>query len=241
MNTFILAGGKGTRFREETILKPKPMIEINKTPMMIHIINHYRYFGQNEFTILAGIKIDYIVDYFKSNFDELQNNTFNYFDSKVKILDTGEETMTGGRIKRGIEDLNEDKFMLTYGDGISDVNIRELTNFFENSSFKAVVTAVRPPARFGRLKLDKDNVTEFGEKNQTDEGWINGGFFVLDKSVIDYIPDDQTIFEKEPLENLSKDGKLGAFIHEGFWQPVDTIREKEILEEKFLTDPLDWL
>ncbi|MAL65495.1 MAG: glucose-1-phosphate cytidylyltransferase, partial [Candidatus Marinimicrobia bacterium] len=155
--------------------------------------------------------------------------------------DTGEETMTGGRIKRGIEDLNEDKFMLTYGDGISDVNIRELTNFFENSSFKAVVTAVRPPARFGRLKLDKDNVTEFGEKNQTDEGWINGGFFVLDKSVIDYIPDDQTIFEKEPLENLSKDGKLGAFIHEGFWQPVDTIREKEILEEKFLTDPLDWL
>ncbi len=241
MNTLILAGGKGTRFREETILKPKPMIEINKIPMLIHIINHYRYFGQNDFTILAGMKIDYIVDYFKSNFDELENNTFNYFDSKIKILDTGEETMTGGRIKRGIENLNEDQFMLTYGDGISDVNIRELINFFENSSFKAVVTAVRPPARFGRLKLDKDNVTEFGEKNQTDEGWINGGFFVLDKSVIDYIPDDRTIFEKEPLENLSKDGKLGAFIHEGFWQPVDTIREKEILEEKFLTDPLNWL
>ena len=241
MNTFILAGGKGTRFREETVLKPKPMIEINKIPMLIHIINHYRFFGQNEFTILAGIKIEFILDYFKSNFEEFGDNTFTYFDSKVKVLDTGKETMTGGRIKKGIENLNGDKFMVTYGDGISDVNIAELINFFEKNSFKAVVTAVRPPARFGRLKIDSNKVTEFGEKNQTDEGWINGGFFVLDKSVIDYIPDDRTVFEKEPLENLSKDGKLGAFIHEGFWQPVDTIREKEILEERFQSQPLEWL
>ena len=241
MNTFILAGGKGTRFREETILKPKPMIEINNVPMLIHIINHYRYYGQNQFTILAGIKIDYIIEYFKSNFKEISDNTFKYFDSQVFVLDTGEETMTGGRIKRGIETLKDDQFMLTYGDGISNVNISNLITFYKENNFDAVVTAVRPPARFGRLKIDNKNVLEFGEKNQADEGWINGGFFVLDKNIIDYIPDDETIFEKGPLEKLSKDGKLGAYVHEGFWQPVDTIREKEILEEKFINQPLEWL
>ena len=131
--------------------------------------------------------------------------------------------------------------MLTYGDGISNVNISNLITFYKENNFDAVVTAVRPPARFGRLKIDNKNVLEFGEKNQADEGWINGGFFVLNKNIINYISDDETIFEKGPLEKLSKDGKLGAYVHEGFLQPVDTIREKEILEEKFINQPLEWL
>ncbi|MAH99320.1 MAG: glucose-1-phosphate cytidylyltransferase [Euryarchaeota archaeon] len=240
MNVFILAGGKGTRFREETSFKPKPMIEINETPMLEHIINHYRFYGLRNFTILAGTKIEYIFEYFNKKYTYLGENTFTYHDSNVLILDTGDETMTGGRVNRGIEMINDENFMLTYGDGISDVNIKDLISFYYKNSFLAVVTAVRPPARFGRLKIEQNNVIEFGEKNQADEGWINGGFFVLSTKIKSYIKDDSTVFEKEPLENLSKEGKLGAFVHNGFWQPVDTIREKEILEDKFIKNQFDW-
>ena len=231
MNVMILSGGKGTRFREETVFKPKPMIEINGTPLLIHIINHYRNFGLKNFTILGGFKIDFISEYFDKKFNKIQENKYVYFNSEILILDTGLETMTGGRVKQGIERTNDDEYMLTYGDGLSNVNISNLYNFYKNNDYLGVVTAVRPPARFGRLEINQDKVVKFGEKNQTDEGWINGGFFVLNKSVKDYIESDLTIFEKEPLERLSYENNLGAFKHNGFWQCCDTVREKEILEE----------
>lgn len=240
MNVFILAGGKGTRFREETVLKPKPMIEIKNVPMVIHIINHYMFYGLRDFTILGGFKQDYIVSYFKKNFKYLGKNHFDYKGAKILILDTGVETMTGGRIKLAVEKLNIKDFMLTYGDGISDVNISKLEKFYNANTFMGVVTAVRPPARFGRLKLSESRVLQFGEKNQADEGWINGGFFRLSNKIINYIENEHTVFEKEPLEKLSKEGNLGAYIHNGFWQPVDTLREKEILEEKLNKDNLEW-
>ena len=156
MNTFILAGGKGTRFREETSLKPKPMIEINGTPMVVHIINHYIYYDINKFTILAGTKIDYILNYFRDNFNMISSNEFEYKNSKILILDTGEDTMTGGRIKIGVEETKSEKFMVTYGDGISDVNIKKLEKFYNDNNYLGVVTAVRPPARFGRLKIENN-------------------------------------------------------------------------------------
>ena len=230
MNVLILAGGKGTRFREETIYKPKPMIEINGTPLILHIINHYRHYGLNKFTILGGFKIDYIREYFGKKFKKIGNDRFILNDSEILILDTGLETMTGGRIKQGIEFTDDNEYMLTYGDGLSNVNIEHLYNFYKKNNYMGVVTAVRPPARFGRLEITEGKVTRFGEKNQTDEGWINGGFFVLNKFVKDYIDGDFTIFEKEPLEKLSKENNLGAFQHNGFWQCCDTVREKEILE-----------
>ena len=240
MNVFILAGGKGTRFREETSSKPKPMIEINGTPMVIHIINHYRYHGIRDFTILAGTKIEYINDYFKKSYEVIDNNKYKYKDSVIFVLDTGSETMTGGRVKIGVETLGLKEFMLTYGDGISDVNITELIKFYSKNNFNTVVTAARPPARFGRLKLDGNKVIEFGEKNQLDEGLINIGFFISNSNLLSYIDGKQTIFEREPLESLTVAGELGAFIHKGFWQPVDTIREKEILEDQLNKKALDW-
>ncbi len=240
MNVLILAGGKGTRFREETVIKPKPMIEINGVPMLLHIINHYNHYGFKKFTVLGGFKIDYIHDYFSDTFSQIETNTYKYKDSEVTILDTGLDTMTGGRIKKAIEAIDDEEFMLTYGDGISNVNLQTLYDFYKNNNFLGVVTAVRPPARFGRLKIKSETVVEFGEKNQADEGWINGGFFVLNKEIKNYIDSEITVFEKEPLENLSNDNKLGAFLHEGFWQCCDTIREKELLEEKIKLEGLDY-
>ena len=240
MKVLILAGGKGTRFREETVIKPKPMIEINGVPMLLHIINHYNHYGFKKFTVLGGFKIDYIHDYFSNTFSQIETNTYKYKDSEVTILDTGLDTMTGGRIKKAIEAIDDEEFMLTYGDGISNVNLQTLYKFYKNNNFLGVVTAVRPPARFGRLKIKSDTVIEFGEKNQADEGWINGGFFVLNKEIKNYIDSESTGFEKEPLENLSNDNKLGAFLHEGFWQCCDTIREKELLEEKIKLEGLDY-
>lgn len=240
MNVLILAGGKGTRFREETVIKPKPMIEINGVPMLLHIINHYNHYGFKKFTVLGGFKIDYIHDYSSDTFSQIETNTYKYKDSEVTILDTGLDTMTGGRIKKAIEAIDDEEFMLTYGDGISNVNLQTLYDFYKNNNFLGVVTAVRPPARFGRLKIKSETVVEFGEKNQADEGWINGGFFVLNKEIKNYIDSEITVFEKEPLENLSNDNKLGAFLHEGFWQCCDTIREKELLEEKIKLEGLDY-
>tara|TARA_B100001939_G_C16894969_1_gene597144 strand:- start:152 stop:883 length:732 start_codon:yes stop_codon:yes gene_type:complete len=240
MNVLILAGGKGTRFREETVIKPKPMIEINGVPMLLHIINHYNHYGFNKFTVLGGFKIDYIHDYFSNTFSQIETNSYKYKDSEVTILDTGLDTMTGGRIKKAIEAIDDEEFMLTYGDGISNVNLQTLYEFYKNNNFLGVVTAVRPPARFGRLKIKSETVVKFGEKNQADEGWINGGFFVLNKEIKNYIDSESTVFEKEPLENLSNDNKLGAFLHEGFWQCCDTIREKELLEEKIKLEGLDY-
>ena len=237
MKSLILAGGKGTRFSEETTTKPKPMIEILKKPMLLYIIEHYQSFGINDFVILGGTKIDYIVDYFSSKFKNIdkKNNLYEIEKKiKVQILDTGVETATGGRVKKAIESLNLDRFLLTYGDGISNVNIKKLVDFHKTNKTIGTLTAVRPPARFGSLEISDDKVVHFGEKNQANEGWINGGFFVFENKISEYIGYDSTPLELEPLVNLTKENQLSAFKHTGFWQPVDTIREKEMLEKAIL-------
>ncbi len=235
MKAFILAGGKGTRFMEETNVRPKPMIEINGKPIILHIIDHYVYYGIKEFIILGGYKVDYFFEYFESQ-KLKKDNEFFYLDGEVKIniLDTGINTATGGRIKRAEEYLDE-TFLMTYGDGLSNVNINKLVEFHDRHNKLATVTAVRPPARFGSLTIENDIVIDFGEKIQSKEGWINGGFFVLDKKVVDFIENDEMAFEDYPLENLSKTLNLQGFKHEGFWYPVDTIREKQTLE-KFINE-----
>tara|TARA_B100001057_G_C22802090_1_gene931908 strand:+ start:546 stop:1283 length:738 start_codon:yes stop_codon:yes gene_type:complete len=230
VKALILAGGKGTRIMEETITKPKPMIEINGVPLIFHIIDYYSAYGINEIFILAGYKMNYFIEYFEKN-DFIKKGEYFEFNNKTKVcvLDTGDDTSTGGRILLAKEYV-DDIFLLTYGDGLSNVNIEKLINFHNERSQLATVTAVRPPARFGSLTIDEDLVINFGEKIQSKEGWINGGFFVLDKKVIDYIPNLNTPFEDTPLEKLSKDNELNAFQHTGFWYPIDTLREKLVLE-----------
>ena len=241
MNVLILAGGKGTRFREETVIKPKPMIEINGVPMLLHIINHYNHYGHKKFTVLGGFKIDYIHDYFSNLFTRIETNTYKYNNSEVTILDTGLDTMTGGRVKQAIEFFDdEEEFMLTYGDGISNVNLKNLYKFYKDKNFLSVVTAVRPPARFGRLRIKNETVIEFGEKNQADEGWINGGFFVLKPDVIELISGDTTAFENGPLAKLASMNQMKAFRHSGFWQPMDTLRDKNSLNELWETKKAPW-
>ena len=237
MTTFksvmILAGGKGTRFKEYTDEIPKPMIPANGKPLLIHILNIYKKYGIENCIILAGYKKNVIQDYFEDNFAKHSDSSTTFVDSdnlKVTVLDTGEETMTGGRLKQGIEYLGDEQFYLTYGDGIADVNITELTKFHIVNEAKVTLTAVRPPARFGSLELDKNLVMKFGEKDNTNEGWINGGFFVINKDIISYLDSSDTIFEREPLESIARDNNLYAYKHDSFWQCVDTIRELEILE-----------
>ena len=229
----ILAGGKGTRFKEYTDEIPKPMIPANGKPLLIHILNIYKKYGIENCIILAGYKKNVIQDYFEDNFAKHSDSSTTFVDSdnlKVTVLDTGEETMTGGRLKQGIEYLGDEQFYLTYGDGIADVNITELTKFHIVNEAKVTLTAVRPPARFGSLELDKNLVMKFGEKENTNEGWINGGFFVINKDIISYLNSNDTIFEREPLESIARDNNLYAYKHDSFWQCVDTIRELEILE-----------
>ena len=237
MTTFksvmILAGGTGTRFKEYTDEIPKPMIPANGKPLLIHILNIYKKYGIENCIILAGYKKNVIQDYFEDNFAKHSDSSTTFVDSdnlKVTVLDTGEETMTGGRLKQGIEYLGDEQFYLTYGDGIADVNITELTKFHIVNEAKVTLTAVRPPARFGSLELDKNLVMKFGEKDNTNEGWINGGFFVINKDIISYLDSNDTIFEREPLESIARDNNLYAYKHDSFWQCVDTIRELEILE-----------
>lgn len=241
MKAVILAGGKGTRFLEETKVRPKPMIEINNKPLLLHIIDQYIRCGIKDFIVLAGYKIEYIYEYFE---EQKLNNNYEYFyknkDIKIKVLDTGIETMTGGRIKRAEEFLG-DTFLATYGDGIANINIQNLINFHQKNKKLATVTAVRPPARFGSLTIEGNLVSSFGEKISANEGWINGGFFVLSKKVLNYIDSDETTFEQSPLETLSSTSHLAAYKHNGFWYPVDTIREKEILEEMINNNELSWL
>lgn len=229
----ILAGGKGTRFKEYTNEIPKPMIFANGKPLLIHIINIYKKYGIENCVILAGYKKNVIQEYFKNNYPQFSNSTSTFLyenNLKVTVLDTGEETMTGGRVKQGIEFLGEQQFYLTYGDGVADVNIGELTKLHIDNNAKVTLTAVRPPARFGSLELEENLVTKFGEKDNTNEGWINGGFFVVDKEIISHLKSNETIFEKEPLELIARDNALYAYKHYSFWQCVDTIRELEILE-----------
>lgn len=224
MIVVILAGGRGTRISEFTKLIPKPMIPIKNIPIIIHIMKHYSKFGFNDFIIAAGYKGEIIKKYFTKN----KNKKWN-----VKIINTGKDTMTGGRLKRLKKYLKNETFMLTYGDGLSTVNIQSLLNFHKKNKNYATLTAVRPPARFGAIKIVRKKVTYFKEKSALDEGWINGGFFIFESKIFKYLKGDKTFLERTPLEKISKIRKLGAFKHKGFWQCMDTVRDKEILEKSF--------
>ena len=222
MKCVILAGGKGTRISELSKSIPKPMIKILGKPIIFRIIMHYYKYGFNDFIIAAGYKKNFIKDYFKKK---------KFKDIKINVVDTGLNTMTGGRLKRLKKYVNNETFMLTYGDGLSNVNIKKLVNFHKKHKKIATLTAVRPPARFGAIKINDNRIKYFKEKSKLDVGWINGGFFVLDSKIFKYIKGDKTFLEKEPLQQISKRGELYAYKHSGFWQCMDTIRDKEILEE----------
>jgi glucose-1-phosphate cytidylyltransferase len=249
----ILAGGFGTRISEYTDFIPKPMVKIGAYPIIWHIMNHYAYYGFKNFIIAAGYKSEVIKDYFlnyssiNSNFTvNLKNGQLKVHDNcnldwNVTIVDTGLNTMTGGRLKR-LKSLlsNDEKFLFTYGDGLSDVNIDKLVDFHDKNSKLVTLTTVHPSARFGELEIDNNSVKSFKEKPQTKKGWINGGFFVANTKFIDMIEKDETILESEPLENAAKSGQLNAFKHEGFWQCMDNIRDKQFLEELYFSKKYPW-
>ena len=219
MKVVILAGGKGTRLSEYTKLIPKPMMKIAKIPIIVRIIKYYYKFGFKDFIIATGYKKKVIEKYFSKNLKSLN----------IKTIDTGLNSMTGGRIKFLKNFLNS-TFLLTYGDGLSNVNLKKLIKFHKQNKYFVTLTAVRPPARFGGIKISGKRVKYFKEKSKLDEGWINGGFFVMEPKIFDYIKNSKTILEQYPLEKLSSQKKLGAYKHNGFWQCVDTIRDKELLE-----------
>jgi glucose-1-phosphate cytidylyltransferase len=244
MKVLILAGGLGSRLSEETTLKPKPMVEIGGKPILWHIMKIYSSYGFNEFIILCGYKgyviKEYFANYYRHMADmtiDMKNNSVEYHKSKaepwkVTLVDTGVNTMTGGRIKRVKDYIGNEPFMVTYGDGVADVNIKELLDFHEKHDGLITMTSVQPEGRFGALTLYENNKVEsFIEKPKGDGAWINGGFFVCQPEVLNYIEQDSTVFEKEPLENLAKDEKLYTFKHSGFWKPMDTLRDKTQLEE----------
>ena len=253
MKAVILAGGLGTRISEETSTKPKPMVEIGGKPILWHIMKSYSAHGVNDFVICCGYKgyviKEYFANYFLHTSDvtfDMQNNQMEVHSRnaepwKVTLVDTGDETLTGGRLKRVKQYVQEeDSFCFTYGDGVSDVNITELIEFHKSHGKLATLTATQPPGRFGAINFDGVKVNSFQEKPQGDGAWINGGFFVLSPRVIDYIDDDTTTWEKKPMEQLAKDGQLNAFFHKGFWQPMDTLRDKVHLEELWQTGKAPW-
>jgi glucose-1-phosphate cytidylyltransferase len=222
MKVVILAGGKGSRLSELTKKIPKPMVRINNIPIIVHIMKHYSKYGFNDFIIAAGYKKNIIKNFFKKKIKNW----------KVEVIDTGLNTMTGGRVKRLKRVLKSERFLLTYGDGISNINIINLVNYHKKKGGIATLTAVRPPARFGAIKINNGKVSVFREKSALDEGWINGGFFVCEPEIFDYLKNDKTILESEPLQNLGKRKKLFAFKHTKFWYCMDTLRDKKILEKK---------
>jgi len=252
MRVVILAGGRGTRLAEETGDRPKPMVEIGGKPMLWHIMNIYAAHGFTDFVIACGYRGEIIKEYFRDFFlvnsdyvIDMRDGSVDIVNSKgldwrVAVVDTGLDTMTGGRLRRLAGWLRGSSFMVTYGDGVADVNIRRLVDFHRAHGKKGTVTAVRPPARFGGLDIEGDTVTEFSEKPQTHEGWINGGFFVFEPGFLDYLDDDQSILERTPLEALARDGHLMAYKHEGFWQPMDTLREKRLLESAWNDGSAPW-
>ncbi|MCL2641362.1 MAG: glucose-1-phosphate cytidylyltransferase [Phycisphaerales bacterium] len=240
MKTIILAGGAGTRLAEETSIRPKPMVEIGGIPILQHILNIYAAHNHKEFIIACGYKGELIQQYFTHPPESRDGNPGPPPDWKIQLLDTGQSTQTGGRIKRCASLIKDGTFMMSYGDGVGNIDISTLVAFHREHGRLATVTAVRPPARFGALVLDGDHVTCFSEKSQADEGWINGGFMVLEPQVLDYIDDDQTIFERQPLERLATEGQLTAYKHHGFWQPMDTLREKQLLENLWQSGNAPW-
>ena len=255
MKVVILAGGLGTRISEESHLKPKPMIEIGGQPILWHIMKTYSYYGFHEFIICAGYKQEVIKEFFNDyylrhsdiTFDFTQNNEIKIHNNvaepwKVTIVDTGYHTMTGGRLKRVKKYLGDETFMLTYGDGVCDVHIKELLEFHKKSGKIATMTAIQPGGRFGTLEINVDNrIERFAEKRKEDGGWINGGYMVLEPKVLDYIVGDETTFEKEPLEKLSSEGELLAYKYNGFWQCMDTLRDKLLLEELIEKKKAPWM
>jgi len=221
MKVVILAGGLGSRLSEYTQTIPKPMVKIINTPIIVHIMKHYAKYGFKDFIIATGYKSKIIKNFFKKKIK----------DWNVRIVNTGKNTMTGGRIKRLKKIINQETFMLTYGDGLSNVNLNSLLRFHKKNKNVATLTAVRPPARFGAIKIHGAKVTYFKEKSNLDEGWINGGFFIFEPKIFNYLKNDNTYLEREPMQMISKKKKLGAFKHRGYWQCMDTKRDKEILEK----------
>jgi glucose-1-phosphate cytidylyltransferase len=252
MKVVILAGGLGTRLQEETSVRPKPMVEIGGRPMLWHIMHLYAAHGMKEFVVALGYKAEMVRSWFLSYHSVSRDITVNLADGAattrgpasedwtVHLVDTGLETQTGGRMRRLREWIGGEPFCLTYGDGLSSVDLTALVAFHKKHGKLATVTAVRPPARFGGLDLDGDTVRAFTEKSQANEGWINGGFFVLDPKVLDYIADDATLWEREPLERLASEGQLRAFRHDGFWQPMDTLRDLRLLESLWAGGAAPW-
>jgi glucose-1-phosphate cytidylyltransferase len=253
MKAVILAGGLGTRLSEETQVRPKPMVEIGGRPILWHILKLYSQHGINDFIICCGYKGYVIKEYFANYFLHMSDVTIDMTDNSMQIhqrnvepwritlVDTGETTQTGGRIKRIAPYVaDSEDFCLTYGDGVADIDITKLIAFHRQSGLIGTVTAVQPPGRFGTLALDGTHVTSFQEKPMGDGGWINGGFFVLSPRVIDYIRGDDTVWEREPLEGLAADRQLAAYFHEGFWQPMDTLREKNHLEDLWIRGTAPW-
>jgi glucose-1-phosphate cytidylyltransferase len=251
MKAVILAGGQGTRISEETYLKPKPMVEIGGKPILWHIMKSYSHYGINEFVICLGYKGYLIKEYFanyalhESDFTiDIQKNSLDIHKNnadpwKVTLIDTGEESMTGGRIKR-ISKYLDDTFCLTYGDGLADVNISESISHHKKNKTIGTLTAVQPPGKFGSVTIEDNMVTTFQEKPKGDAGWVNGGFFVLEPEIIDYIEGDDTMFEREPLQQLTKENQLSAYHHNGFWHPMDTLSDKKKLEQLWSKGNAPW-
>jgi glucose-1-phosphate cytidylyltransferase len=253
MKAVILAGGLGTRISEESHLKPKPMIEIGGKPILWHIMKIYSFYGINDFIICLGYKGYMVKEYFSDYFLHTSDVTFDIANNKMKVhqntaepwhvtlVDTGEKTQTGGRLKRIQCYLNNNEhFCFTYGDGVSNVDISKLIQFHNQEGTLATLTATSPPGRFGTLNLKRNRITRFKEKPEGDNELINGGFFVLSPKVMDYIEGDETVWERDPLEKLAQQGELSAFVHKGFWQPMDTLRDKNSLEELWNTGQAPW-
>lgn len=253
MKVVLLAGGLGTRLAEETSVRPKPMVEIGGMPILWHIMKTYSHYGFNDFIICLGYKGYLIKEYFANYFLHKSDITLNLKDNSMKVhdsqaepwtitlIDTGVNTMTGGRIKRIQRHLEDKPFLLTYGDGVGDINIAELVKFHDRQKRHCTVTAVQPGGRFGALNIDHDlNVTSFMEKPKGDGSWINGGYFVCEPEVFRYIKDDETLWEKEPMEKLATENQLSAYKHEGFWKPMDTLRDKTDLENEWNSGNARW-
>jgi glucose-1-phosphate cytidylyltransferase len=252
MKAVILAGGLGTRLAEETSLRPKPMVEIGGRPILWHIMKIYAAHGINEFIVCLGYKGYLIKEYFANYFLHMSDVTFDMANNRtevhqnnaepwrVTLVDTGDSTMTGGRLKRVRQYVGADDFCMTYGDGVGDIDVTETIAFHRKHRKLATLTGTQPPGRFGALNLEGSLVRSFEEKPHGDGGWINGGFFVLSPKVIDYVDDDSTVWERGPMERMAREGELVAYLHRGFWQPMDTLRDKQHLEELWRSGRAPW-